>query len=92
VKPCFTDVYRERGEAVGVAEFETMEEMRTAIRRLDDTEFKNPFEKSYIRIVEVSTSIAQRIWCWMCWTLPAYPQQLAFISQYQVTWQLPHIP
>lgn len=53
VKPCFTDVYRERGEAVGVAEFETMEDMRTAIRRLDDTEFKNPFEKSYIRIIEV---------------------------------------
>lgn len=56
VKPCFTDVYRDRGEAIGVAEFETMEEMRTAIRRLDDTEFKNPFEKSYIRIIEVSSS------------------------------------
>lgn len=53
VKPCFTEVYRDRGEAVGVAEFETMEDMRTAIRRLDDTEFKNPFEKSYIRITEV---------------------------------------
>lgn len=53
VKPCFTDVYRDRGEAVGVAEFETMEDMRTAIRRLDDTEFKNPFEKTYIRITEV---------------------------------------
>lgn len=61
VKPCFTDVYRERGEAVGVAEFETMEEMRTAIRRLDDTEFKNPFEKSYIRIVEVSTSNLEQV-------------------------------
>jgi hypothetical protein len=53
VKPCFTDVYRERGEAVGVAEFETLDDMRLAIRRLDDTEFKNPFEKSYIRIIEV---------------------------------------
>eukprot|EP00879_Flechtneria_rotunda_P023087 GHRR01024406.1.p1 GENE.GHRR01024406.1~~GHRR01024406.1.p1 ORF type:complete len:194 (+),score=40.04 GHRR01024406.1:401-982(+) len=53
VKPMFTDVYRERGEAVGVAEFETVEDMRYAIRKLDDTEFKNPFEKSYIRIVEV---------------------------------------
>jgi arginine/serine-rich splicing factor 1/9 len=53
VKPCFADVYRERGEAVGVAEFESEDDMRLAIRRLDDTEFKNPFEKSYIRIVEV---------------------------------------
>lgn len=53
VKPCFTEVYRDRGEAIGVAEFETAEDMRIAIRRLDDTEFKNPFEKSYIRIIEV---------------------------------------
>ncbi|WIA28221.1 hypothetical protein OEZ86_010779 [Tetradesmus obliquus] len=52
VKPAFTDVYRDRGEAVGVAEFETMDDMLYAIKKLDDTEFKNPFEKSYIRLVE----------------------------------------
>jgi arginine/serine-rich splicing factor 1/9 len=70
VKPCFTDVYRDRGEAIGVAEFETMEEMRTAIRRLDDTEFKNPFEKSYIRIIEVSSARLHRYsisgQCFLC--------------------------
>lgn len=65
MKPCFTEVYRERGEAVGVAEFETMEEMRTAIRRLDESEFKNPFEKSYIRIIEVS-SIRQHLQYFEC--------------------------
>jgi hypothetical protein len=53
VKPAFTDVYRDRGEAVGVAEFETADDMHYAIKKLDDTEFKNPFEKSYIRLVEV---------------------------------------
>jgi arginine/serine-rich splicing factor 1/9 len=58
VKPAFTDVYRDRGEAVGVAEFETMDDMLYAIKKLDDTEFKNPFEKSYIRLVEVSTARA----------------------------------
>lgn len=49
-------MYRERGEAIGVAEFETMDDMRYAIKKLDDTEFKNPFEKSYIRIVEVRST------------------------------------
>jgi len=58
VKPSFTDVYRERGEAVGVAEFETFEDMQYAIRKLDDTEFKNPFEKSYIRMIEVGAQSA----------------------------------
>jgi arginine/serine-rich splicing factor 1/9 len=57
VKPAFTDVYRDRGEAVGVAEFETMDDMLYAIKKLDDTEFKNPFEKSYIRLIEVSAFV-----------------------------------
>ncbi len=69
VKPCFTEVYRDRGEAIGVAEFETMEDMRTAIRRLDDTEFKNPFEKSYIRIIEVSVVLQDRATSW--WAISA---------------------
>jgi hypothetical protein len=57
VKPAFTDVYRDRGEAVGVAEFETQDDMLYAIKKLDDTEFKNPFEKSYIRLVEVRAAL-----------------------------------
>lgn len=36
----------------GVAEFESRDEMETVIRKLDDTEFKNPFEQCFIRITE----------------------------------------
>ena len=36
-KPMFVDVVRDRGETVGVAEFETREEMERVIRKLDDT-------------------------------------------------------
>jgi hypothetical protein len=36
----------------GIAEFETRDEMDTVIRKLDDTEFKNPFDQCYIRIQE----------------------------------------
>mmetsp|Transcript_19021 Transcript_19021/g.19150 ORF Transcript_19021/g.19150 Transcript_19021/m.19150 type:complete len:295 (-) Transcript_19021:881-1765(-) len=34
----------------GVVEFSNRDDMESAVRRLDDTEFKNPFDKSYIRV------------------------------------------
>lgn len=34
----------------GVVEFSNREDMENAVRKLDDTEFKNPFDKSYIRV------------------------------------------
>lgn len=34
----------------GVVEFSNREDMESAVRKLDDTEFKNPFDKSYIRV------------------------------------------
>eukprot|EP01041_Mallomonas_annulata_P008980 gene8980-18583_t len=34
----------------GVVEFSNREDMETAVRKLDDTEFKNPFDKTYIRV------------------------------------------
>ncbi|KIY95810.1 splicing factor, arginine/serine-rich 1/9, partial [Monoraphidium neglectum] len=51
-KPIFVDVIRDRGETIGVADFETRDEMDHVIRKLDDTEFKNPFEQCFIRITE----------------------------------------
>ncbi len=42
-KPSYTDVRVDRnGASYGVVEFETYEDMKLAIRKLDDTEFKNP--------------------------------------------------
>ena len=52
VKPSYTNVVRDRGGAVGIVEFETAEDLDRAIRKLDDTEFRNPFDRGYIRIQE----------------------------------------
>ncbi len=42
-KPNYTDVRTgPDGTVVGVVEFDTYEDMRKAIRELDDSEFKNP--------------------------------------------------
>lgn len=53
--PPFTQVMRDAtgGGVTGIVEFETKDDMRLAIRKLDDTEFKNPFDdKCYIRLEE----------------------------------------
>lgn len=52
VKPSFTNIKKDRGEALGIVEFESADDMERAIRKLDDTEFKNPYDKTFIRIVE----------------------------------------
>ncbi|GFH25864.1 uncharacterized protein HaLaN_23902, partial [Haematococcus lacustris] len=43
VKPLYTDVRLDsEGNTVGVVEFESQDDMKLAIRKLDDTEFRNP--------------------------------------------------
>ena len=54
VKPTFTNVYRDRGGLIGVVEFDNQEDLDLAIRKLDDTEFRNPFDNAYIRIRDES--------------------------------------
>ena len=50
--PAFTDVIRGRDGATGIVEFESGADMDRAIRQLDDTEFKNPFDSGVIRVME----------------------------------------
>ncbi len=50
--PC-AQVMRESGEAIGYVDYVTREDMDRAIRRLDDTEFRNPFDKAYVRVKEI---------------------------------------
>ena len=52
VKPSYTNVVRDRGGAMGIVEFDSADDLDRAIRKLDDTEFRNPFDRSYIRIIE----------------------------------------
>ena len=42
-KPSYTDVRTDPdGNVVGIVEFESEEDLKYAIRKLDDTEFDNP--------------------------------------------------
>uniref|UniRef100_A0A0D6R6R3 RRM domain-containing protein n=1 Tax=Araucaria cunninghamii TaxID=56994 RepID=A0A0D6R6R3_ARACU len=49
---CFAEVYRKGSGTVGVVDYTTYEDMKYAIRKLDDSEFRNPFSRSYIRVRE----------------------------------------
>lgn len=37
-----------------MVEFDTREDLERAIRKLDDTEFKNPFDRAFIRVIDES--------------------------------------
>ena len=60
VKPAYTNVYRDRGGLIGVVEFESQDDLDLAIRKLDDTEVRNPFERAYIRIRDESDHKARQ--------------------------------
>ncbi|KAG2439637.1 hypothetical protein HXX76_004989 [Chlamydomonas incerta] len=53
-KPLYTEVFKDnRDNVVGVVEFESKEDMKATVRKLDDTEFTNPFDKGhYVRLTE----------------------------------------
>ncbi|XP_020672470.1 serine/arginine-rich splicing factor SR34A isoform X2 [Dendrobium catenatum] len=46
---CFAQVFRDGERAMGLVDYTNYEDMKYAIRKLDDTEFRNPYGKSYIR-------------------------------------------
>jgi len=47
---CFAQVFREGSGATGIVDYTNYDDMKYAIRKLDDSEFKNPFARSYIRV------------------------------------------
>jgi len=47
---CFTEVSRDSDGTFGLVDYTNYEDMKYAIRKLDDTEFKNPWTRSYIRV------------------------------------------
>uniref|UniRef100_A0A0E0I5J9 RRM domain-containing protein n=1 Tax=Oryza nivara TaxID=4536 RepID=A0A0E0I5J9_ORYNI len=46
---CYSEVYREGGGTIGIVDYTNYDDMKYAIRKLDDSEFKNAFSKAYIR-------------------------------------------
>ncbi|KAF3454535.1 hypothetical protein FNV43_RR04983 [Rhamnella rubrinervis] len=49
---CFSQVFRDRGGMTGVVDYTNYDDMKYAIRKLDDTEFRNAFSRAYIRVRE----------------------------------------
>jgi arginine/serine-rich splicing factor 1/9 len=50
-RPAYTNVLHERDGPVGIVEFENGDDMDKAVRRLDDSEFKNIYDRCFIRLI-----------------------------------------
>ncbi|XP_071699807.1 serine/arginine-rich-splicing factor SR34-like [Rutidosis leptorrhynchoides] len=49
---CFSQVFREGRGTTGVVDYTNYDDMKYAIRKLDDSEFRNAFSRGYIRVKE----------------------------------------
>ncbi|CAD6270569.1 unnamed protein product [Miscanthus lutarioriparius] len=49
---CFSEVYREGGGTKGIVDYTDYDDMKYAIKKLDDTKFRNAFGRAYIRVKE----------------------------------------
>ncbi|CAI0459854.1 unnamed protein product [Linum tenue] len=53
---CFSQVFRDRGGMRGIVEYTSYDDMKYAIRKLDDSEFRNAYSRAYIRVSSYSRS------------------------------------
>ncbi|KAJ6359463.1 hypothetical protein OIU76_001066 [Salix suchowensis] len=53
---CFAEVTRDSDGTLGLVDYTNHEDMKYAIRKLDDTEFKNPWARAYIRVKQYEGS------------------------------------
>ncbi|KAJ6760425.1 SERINE/ARGININE-RICH SPLICING FACTOR SR34A [Salix purpurea] len=53
---CFAEVSRDSDGTFGVVDYTNNEDMKYAIRKLDDTEFRNPWARAYIRVKQYESS------------------------------------
>ncbi|KZV43119.1 hypothetical protein F511_04511 [Dorcoceras hygrometricum] len=56
---CFAEVYRDGEGTYGLVDYTNYEDLKYAIRKLDDTEFRNPWTRTYIRVKEYKGSPAR---------------------------------
>ncbi|KAL6005764.1 Serine/arginine-rich splicing factor sr34a [Asimina triloba] len=54
---CFAQVFRDRDGTMGLVDYTNYDDMKYAIRKLDDTEFRNPFSRAYIRVKRYEGSV-----------------------------------
>ncbi|CAH1446618.1 unnamed protein product [Lactuca virosa] len=53
---CFAEVSRDSKGTFGLVDYTNYDDMKYAIRKLDDTEFRNPWAKTYIRVRKYENS------------------------------------
>ncbi|XP_056857399.1 serine/arginine-rich splicing factor SR34A-like [Raphanus sativus] len=53
---CFAEVTRDSDGTYGVVDYTNYDDMKYAIRKLDDTEFRNPWARGYIRVKKYESS------------------------------------
>ncbi|KAI3783865.1 hypothetical protein L1987_42954 [Smallanthus sonchifolius] len=53
---CFAEVSRDSKGTFGLVDYTNYDDMKYAIRKLDDTEFRNPWTKSYIEVRQYDRS------------------------------------
>ncbi|XP_052309241.1 serine/arginine-rich splicing factor SR30 isoform X4 [Populus trichocarpa] len=49
---CFSQVFRDHGGMTGIVDYTNYDDMKYAIKKLDDSEFRNAFSRAYIRVRE----------------------------------------
>lgn len=57
---CFAQVLRDGRGLVGIVDYTNYDDMKYAIRKLDDSEFRNPFSRKYIRVREDASNGGRR--------------------------------
>ncbi|KAL5145740.1 Serine/arginine-rich splicing factor SR34A [Glycine soja] len=53
---CFAEVSRDSEGTFGIVDYTNYDDMKYAIRKLDDTEFRNPWARAYIRVRKYESS------------------------------------
>ncbi|CAL9247045.1 unnamed protein product [Arabidopsis halleri] len=53
---CFAEVTRDSDGTYGVVDYTNYDDMKYAIRKLDDTEFRNPWARGFIRVKKYESS------------------------------------
>ncbi|CAK7348304.1 unnamed protein product [Dovyalis caffra] len=49
---CFSQVFRDGSGTTGIVDYTNYEDMKYAIKKLDDSEFRNAFSRAYVRVRE----------------------------------------
>jgi len=53
-------VFRDRDGMMGVVDYTNIDDIKYAVRKLDDSEFKNPFDRCFIRVKADKHSVLNR--------------------------------